>query len=152
MSILAIDLGKTLGWAADTSGGITSGVEDFNRRWSESAGVCMLRFHTWLDKMNGLLSITEIHYELVQGYRSGAAARVWCGFWSHLLAWCEKNQIPCSGVPVGTLKKYATGNGGCGKPAMIAAAKAKGWDPVDHNEADALWLLSYAVNVLKAGT
>ena len=76
------------------------------------------------------------------------------GFLSHLQEYCDNLSvnIPYAGIPVGTLKKYATGKGNAGKPAMIAAACAKGWEPVDHNEADALWILDYAVNVLKAGT
>lgn len=146
MSVLALDLGKKVGWAANTPGSWTSGVEDFSPQWSESAGMCMLRFKGWLDRITVMVQVTGIHYELVQGYRGGAAARLWSGFWSHLLSWCEENAIPCAGVPVGTLKKYATGHGGCNKQAMIDAAIAKGWEPEDDNEADALWLLDYVLN------
>lgn len=147
--ILALDLGKILGWATNNSvipGNWTSGVEDFSPQWSESAGMCFLRFQNWLERITMMTQATEIHYELVQGYRSGAAARVWSGFWSHLLSWCEESEIPCSGVPVGTLKKWATGNGGCNKQAMIDAATARGWNPADDNEADALHLLDYVLN------
>lgn len=148
--VLTLDLGITLGWATDTPGEITSGVEDFRPQWSESAGMCMLRFKTWLDRITTMAQVTEIHYELVQGYRSGAAARVWAGFWSHLLSWCEEAAIPCAGVPVTTIKKHATGKGNAPKSAMIAAAIAKGWNPQDHNEADALHLLDYVLNSQKS--
>lgn len=145
--ILALDLGKTPGWATNASGGTTSGVEDFSKRWSESAGMCMIRFKTWLDRITTMLQITEIHFELVQGYRSGSAARVWCGFWSHLISWCEENGVPYQGVPVATIKKHATGSGRANKQTMIDAAQAQGWNPQDHNEADALWLLDYVLSV-----
>lgn len=144
--VLALDLGKILGWATDTPGEITSGVEDFSPQWSESAGMCMLRFQGWLDRITAMAQVTEIRYELVQGHRGSAPARVWDGFWSHLLSWCEANAIPCSGVPVATIKRHATGKGNANKQAMIDAAIAKGWNPADHNEADALHLLDYVLN------
>ncbi|MBM3273404.1 hypothetical protein FJY94_09270, partial [Candidatus Kaiserbacteria bacterium] len=62
-----------------------------------------------------------------------------------LTAWCEHHQIPYQGVPVGTIKKHATGKGNAGKAEMIAAAKALGFAPVDDNHADALALLDWAM-------
>lgn len=50
-------------------------------------------------------------------------------------------------LPVPTLKKFATGSGGAGKDVMLAAAK-RYWPGVkfaDDNEADARWLLKWAV-------
>lgn len=44
-------------------------------------------------------------------------------------------------VPPATLKKYATGKGNCDKTAMVVAARERlGYDGLDNNEADALWL------------
>jgi Holliday junction resolvasome RuvABC endonuclease subunit len=60
---------------------------------------------------------------------------------AHLTAWAENRKIPYSGVPVGTIKKHATGKGNANKEAMIAAAVAMGYRPADDNEADALALL-----------
>jgi Holliday junction resolvasome RuvABC endonuclease subunit len=48
-------------------------------------------------------------------------------------------------VPVGTLKKHATGRGNADKAAMIAAMRTKGFRPADDNEADALALHGVAV-------
>jgi Holliday junction resolvasome RuvABC endonuclease subunit len=49
-------------------------------------------------------------------------------------------------VPPSTVKKYATGNGGCKKSDMIGAAYKRlqqaGLQPADDNEADAAWLLA----------
>jgi hypothetical protein len=46
---------------------------------------------------------------------------------------------------VGTVKKHATGSGNAGKPAMIAAARARGFNLTDDNEADALAILLWAL-------
>jgi Holliday junction resolvasome RuvABC endonuclease subunit len=63
----------------------------------------------------------------------------------HLTAWAEMNKIPYAGVPVGTIKRHATGNGNANKEAVIAAVRALGFDPADDNEADALALLHCAL-------
>ncbi len=47
-------------------------------------------------------------------------------------------------MPVGTIKKHATGKGNAGKDLVIAAMTALGHVPADDNEADALALLHWA--------
>jgi Holliday junction resolvasome RuvABC endonuclease subunit len=49
--------------------------------------------------------------------------------------------LPYEGVSVGTIKKFATGNGNASKLAMVAAMEGRGHKPHDENEADALALL-----------
>ena len=48
-------------------------------------------------------------------------------------------------MPVGTIKKHATGKGNADKAAMVAAMHALGHAPADDNEADALALLYWAL-------
>ena len=48
-------------------------------------------------------------------------------------------------VPVGTIKRHATGKGNAPKEAMIAAARARGFSPADDNEADAIAILHWAI-------
>jgi Holliday junction resolvasome RuvABC endonuclease subunit len=48
-------------------------------------------------------------------------------------------------VPVGTIKKAATGKGNASKADMIAAAKRAGCFTEDDNEADAFWIAKWAV-------
>ena len=62
-------------------------------------------------------------------------------------AQCERELrgIPYEGVPVGTIKRHATGKGNANKAAMIAAAKARGFSPADDNEADAIAILHWAI-------
>ena len=47
-------------------------------------------------------------------------------------------------MPVGVIKRFATGKGNAGKDAVIAAMRARGFSPADDNEADALALLLWA--------
>jgi Holliday junction resolvasome RuvABC endonuclease subunit len=58
-----------------------------------------------------------------------------------LTAFCEEHVISYQGVPVGTIKRHATGKGNADKAAMLAAIRAKGYTPDDENEADAIALL-----------
>ena len=67
------------------------------------------------------------------------------GYLAHLTAWAEANRIPYQGVPVGTIKRHATGKGNADKASVIAAVKALGFAPADDNEADALALLHWAI-------
>ena len=62
-----------------------------------------------------------------------------------LTSWAELRGIPYQGVPVGTIKKHATGKGNADKQAMIAAARARGFSPADDNEADAIAILFWAL-------
>ena len=73
------------------------------------------------------------------------AAHAYGGFLATLTAWCEHHQIPYSGVPVGTIKKHATGKGNADKQAMVEAARRIGHHPQDDNEADAIMLLMWAI-------
>ena len=48
-------------------------------------------------------------------------------------------------MPVGRIKKHATGKGNAGKGEVIASVTARGHAPSDDNEADALALLHWAI-------
>ena len=62
-----------------------------------------------------------------------------------LTAWAELRGVPYEGVPVGTIKRHAAGNGNADKSAMVAAVRARGFSPADDNEADAIALLLWAI-------
>jgi len=74
------------------------------------------------------------------------AAHIYGGFLGMLTAWSEEHDVPYEGVPVGTIKRYATGKGNANKAAMIAAIQARGFRPADDNEADAIALLLWATD------
>ena len=67
-----------------------------------------------------------------------------------LTTWCEHQNIAYLGVPVGTIKKHATGKGNAGKTEVIAAMRALGHPVTDDNEADALALLHWAIDTQEA--
>lgn len=106
-----------------------------------------LRFKHWLTEIKQSANgIDAVYFEEVRRHLGVDAAHAYGGFMAHLTAWCEHHQIPYRGVPVGTIKKHATGKGNASKGEMIAAAKARGHAPADDNEADALALLHYAID------
>ena len=146
-SILALDLGTQTGWALHgRDGDITSGSETFKPQRVEGGGMRCLRFKRGLIEIKQSVDgIDAVFFEEVRRHAGVDAAHAYGGFMGHLTAWCEHHHIPYQGVPVGTIKKHATGKGNAGKDEMIVAAKARGHTPVDDNEADALALLHWAI-------
>lgn len=130
-TILALDLGTHTGWALlqldDT---ITSGTENFKPHRFESGGMRFLRFKQWLNEL--LAASVPINAIILRG--SQAACRGGCRACLRRLhgtphCMVRAHNIPYQGVPVGTIKKHATGKGNSGKDEMIAAAKARGPEP-----------------------
>lgn len=147
-TILALDLGTTTGWAMRLADGvIVSGTMDFRSGRYEGGGMRFLRFHSWLDHLlDSAKTIDLIHFEEVRRHAGTDAAHIYGGFLAHLSAWCELKHIPYQGVPVGTIKRHATGKGNAGKDAVIAAMRSKDFNPEDDNEADALAILTWAID------
>ncbi|MDH5528280.1 MAG: hypothetical protein OEY97_13370 [Nitrospirota bacterium] len=146
-TILALDLGTTTGWAVRAADGtVTSGTMSFRPGRFEGGGMRFLRFKRWLAEME-LLSgrPTTIYFEEVRRHAGVDAAHAYGGFMGQLTAWCELRGVPYQGVPVGTIKKHATGKGNAGKAAVIASVRGRGYDPTDDNEADAIALLLWVV-------
>jgi Holliday junction resolvasome RuvABC endonuclease subunit len=73
------------------------------------------------------------------------AAHIHGGFLATLTSWCDRRSIPYQGVPVGTIKRDLTGKGNADEAAVIAAVRARSFNPADDNEADALAILLWAM-------
>ncbi len=147
-AVLALDLGTTTGWALrlDT-GGTVSGTVTFKPSRFEGGGMRFLRFRRWLDEVTDLAGgLGMIVYEQVRRHVGTDASHAYGGWLAILSAWCEQKSIAYEGVPVGTIKRYATGKGNADKAAMVAAMRARGFAPADDNEADALALLLWATD------
>ena len=146
-TILALDLGTTTGWALRSSDGtINSGSTSFRPQRFEGGGMRFLRFKRWLAELKDMTGgIHALYFEEVRRHVSTDAAHAYGGFLATLTAWCEHHQIPYQGVPVGTIKKHATGKGNSSKDDVLSAMRALGHAPVDDNEADALALLRWAI-------
>lgn len=146
MISLALDLGTVTGWAMVTPDGRTvSGTESFKPGRFEGGGMRYLRFRRWLTELKSTTDgLGAVYFEEVRRHAGVDAAHAYGGFLATLTAWCEHHQIPYAGVPVGTIKRHATGKGNASKVDMMAAARAAGHEPADDNEADALALLHWA--------
>ena len=146
MNVLALDLGTSTGWAMRSlDGHVISGVESFKPGRFEGGGMRYLRFKRWLTDLKGTTEgLGAVYFEEVRRHAGVDAAHVYGGFLATLTAWCEHHAIPYQGVPVGTIKRHATGKGNASKADVIAAMRALGHEPSDDNEADALALLSFA--------
>ena len=138
--ILALDLGTKTGWANDNG----SGVWKFQKLKNTHPGDRFMLFEATLSEY--VERCDSVVYEKVMGHGKGgsAAAHLYGAFEGLLMKVCATHHKPIDHVHVSTLKKYATGNGRANKEQMIAAAQVRGWEPVDDNHADALWLLQYA--------
>ena len=155
--ILALDLGTTTGWALRSANGpVAHGFVSFKSQRFEGGGMRYLRFGRWLADMlalsgsqtgsqTNLTGIGAVYFEEVRRHLGVDAAHVYGGLLAALTAWCEHHQIPYQGVPVGTIKKHATGKGNAGKDEVIAAMRLLGHPVTDDNEADALALLQWAM-------
>lgn len=146
-TILALDLGATTGWALRGSDGhITSGTVCFRPQRFEGGGMRFLRFRRWISEIQKSVSeIQFLYFEEVRRHAGVDAAHAYGGFLATLTAWCEHHGIPYQGVPVGTIKKHATGKGNASKDDMVASVRVRGHTPADDNEADALALLHWAI-------
>lgn len=147
-SILALDLGTTTGWAVRNSRcRILHGTAEFRPSRFEGGGMRYLRFGKWLDQTLEITGgVDAVYFEEIRRHAGTDASHVYGGLLATLTAWCEDRGIPYGGVPVGTIKRYATGKGNADKQAMIAAVRQRGFDPADDNEADAIAILLWALD------
>lgn len=150
-NVLALDLGTTTGFALKQGEmpTLTGSVQFKNSRY-EGGGMRFLRFRKWLETLNDRDGVDVVYFEEVRRHLGTDAAHVYGGLLAMLTAWCEVNRIPYQGVPVGTIKRHATGKGNANKGAMINAAKGYGFNPSDDNEADAICLLKLACDEIGA--
>lgn len=146
-TILALDLGTTTGWAMLCDGTITSGSQSFKPQRFEGGGMRFLKFKRWLADTKACTDgLDAVYFEEVRRHAGVDAAHAYGGFMAHLTAWCEHHEIPYQGVPVGTIKKSACGKGNASKEEMVEKARAIVKNVSDHNEADAIHILMYAIN------
>jgi hypothetical protein len=146
-TILALDLGTTTGWAAQTADGRPqSGSVSFRPSRYEGGGIRYLRFRAWLDStLADLGRLSAIYFEEVRRHAGTDAAHIYGGLLAILTAWCEQQGVAYQGVPVGTIKRFIAGKGNADKAAVIAAVRKRGFAPEDDNEADAVAILLWSI-------
>jgi Holliday junction resolvasome RuvABC endonuclease subunit len=149
MNALALDLGTQTGYAILKDGQITIGTKKL-RRGKEASGVRALDFYRWLNQTIQEYSIGQVYFERVYAHSGSEAAHLYGYFMYTLAAVCEELHVKCTGIPVTTIKKYATGSGRATKGEMMDFAKRRGFNPVDDNSADALAILLTGLNALNS--
>ena len=145
-SILALDLGTSMGWALRLGTETHSGTVSFRPSRYDGGGMRYVRFRGWLDRLAVERALpAAVYFEEVRRHAATDAAHIYGGFLAGLTAWCEEHGLAYQGVPVGTIKRFATGKGNADKQAVIAAMRERGFDPADDNEADAIAILLWAI-------
>lgn len=109
-----------------------------------------VRLRTSLNEIAKAFDIQMVAYEEVARHRGTAAAHVYGGIRAVITAWAEDKdpKIPYVGIPVGTIKKKATGKGNAGKQPVIDAVRREPpdclteqeLDKLSDNVADAIWI------------
>jgi len=86
-----------------------------------------LRLRQWFGEMHSTAeAIGRVYFEEVPRHARVDAAPAYSGSMATLSAWCEHERVPYCGVPVGTIKKHATGKDKADKTAMVAAMRGPG--------------------------
>jgi len=145
MNILGIDPGTKCGWAIRSAAGTYySGTWDLAAKRHEGGGMRFVRLRRYFIEALAAFEKGEtiVAYEEVRRHLGADAAHIYGGIVGVITEVCESLGIPYQGVPVGTVKKHATGKGNSGKDLMILAAKSKwpGETFADDNEVDARWI------------
>jgi Holliday junction resolvasome RuvABC endonuclease subunit len=144
MNLLAFDLGKRIGVAALRNDNIKTKFLDIENefKFMEYVGACIDYYQP-----------AAVLYENA-AFQQGMAAQFWHSQRGILAAICQKHGVLYHGVGASTIKKHITGCGRCPKPkrkgdpeyGIFPALRARGYNITDHNEADALALLLYAID------
>jgi len=145
MKILALDVATKTGWAHTDS---TGGVWDFSVKRDESGGMRLLRFKGKLKEIFALTTVDIVVYEAARHAAPGmqGALVVQSEMQGVLKEWCECEKLLYKGYSPTEIKKHAIGKGRGSKDVITEAAE-KRWpdiEIIDHNHADALWLLDLA--------
>jgi Holliday junction resolvasome RuvABC endonuclease subunit len=142
MIIIGIDPATKCGWAVLKDGKrIASGTWDFSNRRHEGGGMRYLRCRKYFTELIDSMKPDAVAYEEIRRHMGVDAAHVYGGLVGQITAVCEDKKIPFKAIPVGTIKKTATGKGKASKQQMIDTANIEfSTEVVDDNEADALWI------------
>jgi len=139
-NLLALDIATKTGWATSTS----SGVWNLTPKRNESKGMRLISFKGKLKMIFDVEEIDLVVYEMPAG-RHKASIIVAAEMIGVMKIMCDERNIDYRPYTAPEIKKFATGKGNCGKPAMIKSAKERyNIDVVDDNEADALHLYHLA--------
>lgn len=127
---------------------LQSGVWDLSVKRHEGGGMRFIRLRKHLMEIEP----TFLLYEEVVRHMGTIAAHVYGGIVATMQTYCVDNDIQHIGIPVGTIKKKASGKGNCGKPVMVQTANEffdMGDEPITEKQddiADAMWLMQIGID------
>lgn len=142
-AILGIDPGTKCGYTIRYADGRhESGVWDLSPRRHEGGGMRYFRLRSYLMRVLEQVDPCALVYEEVVRHMGTDAAHIYGGIVAVLTEQAEGSDIPYRGIPVATVKKFATGKGNADKTAMVAAARSRWPDDclTDDNECDARFI------------
>lgn len=158
MIVIGLDLGLNLGYGISNgtaiyrSGTWKNTAKSPGRRWRDLERGIRNIVNTSLE-MDETSEVGDVRmfYEDVKRHAGTTAAHVYGGHLAILQSQCEMYGVQPVGLPVGRIKKFATGKGNASKQEMIDAAKNRwsGIPIIDDNHADALWITAYGCNILE---
>jgi hypothetical protein len=162
MSILALDLGAKTGWCFGshpdrlTVKTIQLAKPSVIRKLGKEMRNYDPRIVSLYEEIAFLREpISHIVFEDVQFATTTYQVQLWASLrgavWIGKHARINHQSLEIKGVPVGTIKKFATGNGAADKQAMRQSAEEKGLDcsGLDDNAIDAWHLWCYSWKELK---
>lgn len=179
--VLALDLGRSTGFSFTwvipgvpfnpARNIIGIGQLDLSLGPYDSGPTALLRLNDFLAKTHpDLVFVEDVKYTPPEGMQRlpiaavMARAALSCEFFGALKAvvccWCERQHVPCECLPIGTLKKRATGKGNANKEQMIAAVNTMLGDVLDatgyestgaDNCADAFWAMVVGIEQYQQG-
>lgn len=157
MNCLALDLGTSTGyafnngdhfeygtWLLASDKEVTTWGKDRYRRRCDPR---VLRLHATLVMLQDKYNFAHVVFEDVQFGSTTYQTQLWASFRAAVWLVIPAARIEC--VPVGTLKKFATGHGGATKEMMAAALARKHpeihlTDASTDDTVDAIWLWQWA--------
>jgi len=146
LKILALDPATHCGWAISRD---VFGVWNLTPKRDESIGMRLIRLRSKLNEVLTSENINLVVFERPGGQHKNAII-VQSEIQGQIKVVCEDFKIEYRAYSSQEIKKYATGKGNSGKPAMIKAAQDKlGYQGENDNEADALWILELAKSEYK---
>lgn len=163
MRILGLDLGSRIGWSIiecgesyrETEHGFLDLVDgDTSSKRSQSVkkiAACYgtdargydprpVKLFRVVQELIEKYQITDIAFEDVQFHNSTAQSHLWASLRGVMWAAAGDRPIGWHAIPVGTIKKFATGRGDASKTMMMNALLGLGLCITDDNEADAIWV------------
>lgn len=146
LRILALDPATHCGYAISRA---LYGVWNLTAKRDESVGMRLIRLRSKLHEVIECERINLVVFERPGG-RFKASIIVQSEIQGQIKTVCEDLKVDYRAYSSKEIKKFATGKGNAGKPAMIKAAQDKLSYPGDNdNEADALWILELAKSEYK---